>query len=94
MILFGVDKWVLSVATEKRIAGVHTVFFQQAMGKWARMRRDGTWWQEEAESIMKEMVTQYVWTYINKNQATVAQWAALYTIFEVCAWETGHKDGG
>ena len=32
--------------------------------------------------------------YIEKQQATVAQWVALHPLFEVCARETGYEGGG
>ena len=32
--------------------------------------------------------------YINKRQATVAEWVALQPIFEVCAKEKGLREGG
>ena len=32
--------------------------------------------------------------YIDKRQATVAEWVALWTIFEVFAKETGDEGGG
>ena len=33
VLLFGAETWVLSVATEKRIAGVHTFFFAAGDGE-------------------------------------------------------------
>ena len=32
-------------------------------------------------------------TYIDKRQATVTEWVALWNILEVCAKETGYKGG-
>ena len=32
--------------------------------------------------------------YIDRRQATVAEWVALRTIFKVCVKETGYKGGG
>ena len=32
--------------------------------------------------------------YINKRQGTVAEWVALWKIFEVCAKDTGYEGGG
>ena len=45
MILFWAETWVLTVAIEKRIAGVHSDFWQQVIVKWKRGRRGGTWRQ-------------------------------------------------
>ena len=38
--------------------------------------------------------TKPLWEYIDKRQAKVLEWVALWPIFEVCVNETGYKGGG
>ena len=60
------------------------------------MRRlsDGTWVMAGAEVFREEMGTHSEMTYTGRRKETVAQWAALRPIFEVCAGTTGYKGGG
>ena len=38
--------------------------------------------------------TKPLWEYIERMQATVAEWVALQPIFEVCTKDTGYEGGG
>ena len=55
---------------------------------------DGTWICVETEKELKEAGTQYLGAYIDKRQATVAEWAALQSILEVFEKKTGYMGGG
>ena len=50
---------------------------------------DSTWWREGTDSVLKPSGTLDIGTYIDRRQATVAQWVALHPIFEVCVQDTG-----
>ena len=44
--------------------------------------------------VIKEAGTQTLGAYIDKPQATVAEWVALRPILEICDKETGYKVKG
>ena len=54
----------------------------------------GTWEYPGEESIREVSGTQLARIYIERRQATVAQWVALRPLFEVCARETENEGGG
>ena len=78
----------------KRIEGTHTEFLQMITGKRARQLGYMTWETPGEESVQEAAGTQSARIYIEKRQATVAQWVALRPLFEVCARDTGYKGGG
>ena len=47
----------------------------------------------EAEKFLKEAGTQSLGAYIDKRQATVAEWVALRPILKICDKETCYKGG-
>ena len=54
----------------------------------------GTWETLGAEGIREAAGTQSARIYIERRQATVAQWVVLRPLFDVCARETGYEGGG
>ena len=64
------------------------------MDKQTRRLSDGTWVMAGAEVFREEMGTHSEMTYTGRRKETVAQWAALRPIFEVCAGKTGYTGGG
>ena len=44
--------------------------------------------------MLKAAGTKNLWGYVNKRQATVAEWVYLRPIFEVFVKETGYERGG
>ena len=64
------------------------------MGQRAVRQEYGTWRQAAAEKVLDKAGTQYVGTYIDRRQATVAEWVASLPILELCERETGYKGGG
>ena len=62
---------------------------RKVTGKRKRRKYNGSWQQKEAKSVLKAPGNQDVQTYINRRQATVAQWVSLHHIFKVCVGETG-----
>ena len=44
--------------------------------------------------MLQAVGTKHLRGYINKRQATVAEWVDLQPIFEVCVKEMGYEGGG
>ena len=65
------------------LEGVHMVFISQITGKRIELNRDGTCKSVAEEKVLKEAVTQSLRAYIDRRQATVAEWVALQPILEV-----------
>ena len=53
------------------------IFLRQITGQRGDFQKDGTWKSVAAEKVLKKVVNQYLGEYIDKLQATVAEWAAL-----------------
>ena len=94
VLMFGTKACVLLVAISQNLEGVHVGFLRQMTGQKAKRQRDGTWRIEAAEEVPKESVTQTLGAYIDKRQATVAEWVTLRPILEICDRETGYEGGG
>ena len=70
------------------------MFLRQIMGKRAWRKSDGKWVTTKAEVVWKAAGTQSEMIYIGRRQGMVAQWVALWPIFEVCARDTVYTGGG
>ena len=46
------------------------------------------------DRVLQVSGTQTLQTYLDWRQATFAEWVALRSIFDVCARDTGYKEGG
>ena len=68
VLLFGADTWVLLEEMSKKLEGVHMGFLRQVTGNTAKWKRDGTWRNASAASVLKEAVIQTLGTYIDKRQ--------------------------
>ena len=51
VLLFGSDTWVLSVAMESMVEGMHTGFMRKIMGKMVRRKADRTWVTTKADVV-------------------------------------------
>ena len=69
-------------------------FLPQVEGMTAQNLGVDTCQKEGAERVLKATGTKPLWEYIERRQATVAEWIALRPIFEVCAKETGFEGRG
>ena len=78
----------------KRIEGTHTEFLQMITGKIEDQLGYGIWETFGEEGIREAAGTQSARIYIDRRQATLAQWVALHPLFELCARETGYEGGG
>ena len=50
--------------------------------------KDGTWLQVASETVLKKAGTHPLGKYIDRRQATVAEWVVLRPILEVCDRDT------
>ena len=48
------------------------------------LQKDKTWRKVSEETVLEKSGTQPLGTYIDRRQATVAEWVALRPILEVC----------
>ena len=78
----------------EKIEGVHVGFLRKVKGVKDRRLGDETWKKEEVYRVLQAEGTKPIWEYINKRQAMVAGWVALWPIFEVCAKDMGYEGGG
>ena len=94
IILYGLKTWVLLESMAKRVEETHTEFLRLITGKRARQLGDRTGETPGAEGIREAERTKLDRIYIERRQATVAQWGALRPLFEVCERETGCEGRG
>ena len=73
---------------------MHMEFLKMITGKRVKQLEDGTWETPGEEVIREAAGTQSDRIYIERRQATVAQWVALRSLFEVCVRDTGYEVGG
>ena len=78
----------------KNIEGVHVGVLRQVLGMKEWRLGDETWNEEGPYRVMHVGGTKPLREYINKMQATVAEWVALRPIFEVCKKETRYEGEG
>ena len=88
ILLYGSETWVLWASMAKRIDGMLTEFLRMITGKRTKKLGDGTWERPGVEGIQEAAGTQSARIYIERRQATVEQWVAIHTLFEVCARDT------
>ena len=89
VIIFGSETWMFTAAMLQNFKGVRVSLLWQATGMKARRLGDKTWRKEGGGRMLQAEGTKPLREYINKRQATVAEWVALRPIFEVCVKETG-----
>ena len=94
VLLFVAETWVLSEAMLNKLEGVHVGLLRQVMGMKARSLGDKTWTKEGTGRVLQAAGTKSLREYIDKRQATVAEWVALRPISEFCAKETRYVGGG
>ena len=68
----------------RKLEGVHVGFLQRIKRQRVVQQKDGTWRQVAAGTVIEKAGTQPLGTYIDRRQATVAEWVALRPILEVC----------
>ena len=85
VLLFGADMWVLLAPMVQMLGGVHVGFLQQITKSKEKRLRDGLWRKAEGKTVLRGAGTQPLQTYLDKRQVKVAEWVALWPIFNVCA---------
>ena len=80
---------MLLVAIINNLEGVHMFFLRHVTGMKAQRLGDETWKKEGPERLIQAARTKPLREYIDKRQATIVEWVALWQIFEVCEKETG-----
>ena len=78
----GAETWVLASSVENILEGAHTGFLKQVTGNNARRQWDGSWRREGADSMLQAAGIQLFRMYIDRRQATVAEWVATWTILK------------
>ena len=94
MLIFGSKTWVMLAAMVNKLEGVHMGFLRQVTRMKEQRLGDETWKNMGPDRVLQAAGTKPLQEYINKNQATVAEWVSLLLIFEVCAKYTGYEGGG
>ena len=94
VLLFGAETWVLTEIMIQRLEGAHVIFLRKITRKQATRRRYGYWRQVTSEAVLQGAGTQTIRTYVDRRQATVAEWVATRHILYVCVQETGYEVGG
>ena len=94
VLLFGAETWVLLTAMSWNLEEVHMVLPIQITGQKAKRQRDENCQSEAAEKVLKEAGNQSLGAYIDKWQATVAEWVALKPILDIFDKKTGYEGGG
>ena len=69
-------------------------FLRQVTRKQATRIRGGSWQQVTEKTFLEVAETQPLRTYVDRRQATVADWVALRYIFDVCVIKTGYEGEG
>ena len=88
VLLLGAETWVLSEAIYRKMEGLHVGFLRQITGQRAVRREDENWRKVVSDKVLEKAGTQYLGNYIDRRQATVAEWVELRPILEVCDRET------
>ena len=69
-------------------------FLRQLTGNTATQHGGRTWRSAAEARVLKESCTHTLGTYIDKIQATVAEWVELIPILKVCNMDTVYEGGG
>ena len=70
-------------AISQKLEGAHGGFLRYILGKMSVRQKDRTWKCVASQKVLKKIVTQSLVDYIDRRQATVAEWVALRPILEV-----------
>ena len=85
ILLYGLETWFLLAAMKNKVEGSHTGFIRHITGKRAQWMVDRAWETPGAGAEREAVGTQSEMIYIGRRQETIAQWAVLCPMFEVCA---------
>ena len=91
ILLYGSETRVVLASITKRIKGTNKEFLKMVTGKRAKQLGDGTWEMPGEEGIREAAGTKLDSIYIDKLQATVAQWVVLCPFFRCVKGMQGMK---
>ena len=94
MFVFGAETWVLSALMEKKLEGGHMGFLLQATKMKGKSLKYGSWRKVVSYIVIQGAETKTLQIHIQRRQAKVSEWVALWTIFDICTMDTGCKGGG
>ena len=75
----------------KTMEGVHVGFLLKVTGKTSNRQWDRTWSRAAAGSVLKEVGTQTLGTYIDRQKKPMTEWVKLIPIYGVYNMDTGYK---
>ena len=78
----------------QRLEVAHVSFLKKVTRKQAMRRMGISWRQVKSEAVLQGAETQTLMTYMDRRQATVAEFMAIRPIFDVCERYMGYKGGG
>ena len=78
----------------RKLEGLQVGFLRQLTGNKATQHGGRTWRSAAEARVLKESCTHTLGTYIDKIQATVAEWVELIPILKVCNMDTVYEGGG
>ena len=81
---------MLTMPMMQRLEGAHVIFLHQITRKQATWPRDGSWRKVTAGAFLQGAGSQLLRTYVDRRQAKVVEWVALWPIFDVRARETDY----
>ena len=84
MLLFGSETWMMTAAILQYLKVIHVGFLRQVAGMEVQRLGEDTWRKAGEDSLLQAAGSKLLWEYVNKRQATVAEWVDLRPIFEVC----------
>ena len=93
ILLYESETWVLLESMERKVEGTNFGFLFHIKGKRARALEHRTRETHDAEGVQEAAGEKLASIYIERQQATVAQWVALRPLFEVFAMDTGYEGG-
>ena len=91
VLLFGEETWVILAPMAQRLEGMQVGLLKQIKKSKAKRLRDESWRKVAAKKVRG---TQPLRTYLDRKQATVAEWVTLRPISNICARETVYEGGG
>ena len=81
----------MSETMSRKLEGVHVGFLRLIMRQSTVRQKDGIFQQVIAATVLNKAGTHPLCTYIDRRQATVAEWVEARPILEVYDIETGYE---
>ena len=82
-----------SEGMSRKLEDIHVGLLMRITRNRAVRQKDRTWRKVSAATVLEKSGTQPLGAYIDRRQATLAEWVALRPILEVCDKEKAYKRG-